>query len=167
MSEENPKSFGGRSCPPLRVVLTRVGESPPYTCGGDQWLIDAPAKAFEFWQEVIAAEQTFEPDKEHLVAVLVNTKFKVTGYHVVSVGSVNESIAHPREIFRAVIVAGAFGFVLMHNHPSGDPTPSKADHLITKKIQDGADLLNVRLLDHVIAGHETFYSFKESGAVFG
>jgi len=167
MSEENPKPCGGRLRPPLRVVLTRVGESPPYHCGGDRWLIDAPAKAFEFWQEVIAAEQTFEPDKEHLVAVLVNTKFQVTGYHVVSVGSVNESIAHPREIFRAVIVAAAFGLVLMHNHPSGDPSPSKADHVITKKIQDGADLLNLRLLDHVIAGKETFYSFKESGAVFG
>jgi DNA repair protein RadC len=75
------------------------------------------------------------------VAVLLNAKLRMIGYHVVSVGSLNEALAHPRKIFRAAILAGAYALILMHNHPSGDPTPSEADRRLTKNIREVAGIL--------------------------
>ncbi|MEM6910481.1 MAG: DNA repair protein RadC [Verrucomicrobiota bacterium] len=83
-------------------------------------------------------------------------------------GSVNESIAHPREILRPVIAHSGYGFVLVHNHPSGDPTPSQADRAVTKRVAEAAELMQVRFLDHLIIGlpspgREPYYSFQEEG----
>ena len=153
---------------PLRVVLHRVGESSLAQYSATRTVLDSPETAFNLWQEVIAADPSFEPDKEHLVAVLLNTKLRTVGYHIVSVGSLNEAIAHPRETFRAAIVAGAYAFVLMHNHPSGDTTPSEADRRLTRKIEEGARILDIHLADHVIVGTAglgqlPYFSFKGSG----
>ena len=152
---------------PLRVVLHRVGEATLHQYHATRVPMNAPEAAFLFWQEVVADDPSFEPDKEHLVAILLNAKLRTIGYHVVSVGCLNEAIAHPREIFRAAIVAGAYGFILMHNHPSGDPTPSTADHRLTRQIQEAANLMAIHLCDHVIvgsgeAGNLPFYSFKDA-----
>lgn len=137
---------------PLRVVLHRVGEATLNQYKAAQTLMDSPEAAFTLWQEVVADDPAHEPDKEHLVAVLLNTKMRMIGYHVVSVGSLNKAIAHPREIFHAAILAGAYAFVLMHNHPSGDPTASEADRRLTRKIQEGARIMDISLLDHVRGG---------------
>ena len=82
----------------------------------------------------------------------------------------NEATAHPREIFRPVIAAGAYGFAIMHNHPSGDPSPSRADESITRRIYEAGQLLQIRLIDHVIVGEPSpgrspYYSFREAGLV--
>ncbi|MFZ3377046.1 MAG: JAB domain-containing protein [Chthoniobacterales bacterium] len=69
-------------------------------------------------------------------------------------GSLNESIAHPREIFRAAIATGAHAMVLLHNHPSGYPQPSAADRCLTQRLRDAADLLQIKLLDHIIVGQQ-------------
>ena len=153
---------------PLRVVLHRVGEATLNQYSASKAAMDSPQVAFDLWRDVVADDPSYEPDKEHLVAVLLNTKMRMIGYHVVSVGSLNEAIAHPREIFRAAILAGAYAFVLMHNHPSGDPTPSEADRRLTRKIQEGAQLVDIRLLDHIVVGtvgegHAPFFSFLNSG----
>ena len=153
---------------PLRVVLHRVGEATLNQYKAAQTLMDSPEAAFNLWQEVIADDPGHEPDKEHLVAVLLNTKMRMIGYHIVSVGSLNEAIAHPREIFRAAILGGAYALVLMHNHPSGDPTPSEADRRLTRKIQEGARIVDICLLDHVVVGatsaeHSPFFSFRDAG----
>jgi DNA repair protein RadC len=129
-----------------------------------------PQNVFVFWEDIISKDPTYEPDKEHLIAILVDVKHKPQGYHVVSVGSLNEALAHPREVFRAAIVGGSYGFILLHNHPSGDPSPSDADRRLTRRIQEGADLLQVKLLDHVICGdaeggRQPFYSFRQSGLI--
>ena len=153
---------------PLRVVLHRVGEATLNQYKAAQTLMDSPEAAFTLWQEVVADDPGHEPDKEHLVAVLLNTKMRMIGYHVVSVGSLNEAIAHPREIFRAAIVAGAYALILMHNHPSGDPTPSDADRRLTRKIQEGGQIVDISLLDHIVVGtvgegHAPYFSFRDSG----
>ena len=85
-------------------------------------------------------------------------------------GSLNESVAHPREIFRPAIAHSAYAVVLVHNHPSGDPTPSKADKLLTKKLVEAGEMLQVAVADHIIiggmqAGKPSYYSFKEAGAI--
>jgi DNA repair protein RadC len=153
---------------PLRVVLHRVGEATLNQYKAAQTLMDSPEAAFNLWQEVVADDPGHEPDKEHLVAVLVNSKMRMIGYHVVSVGSLNEAIAHPREVFRAAILAGAYAFILMHNHPSGDPTPSQADMRVTRKIVEAGKIMDISLLDHVIVGsadggRAPYYSFREAG----
>lgn len=153
---------------PLRVVLNRVGEPTLAQYGASRSPLDSPEAAFRLWQEVVVDDPSHEPDKEHLVAVLLNTKLRLIGYHVVSVGSLNEAVAHPREIFRAAILAGAYALVLMHNHPSGDPAPSEADRRVTRKIQEAGKLVEINLLDHVIVGTpETgrlpHFSFRDAG----
>ena len=116
----------------------------------------------------MAADPAFEPEKEHLVAVLLDTRLRPKGYHVVSVGTVNETVAHPREIFRAAIVGAAYGIVLMHNHPSGDCSPSQADRRMTSTMREAASLLQINLIDHVISGESIngmppFFSFRDAG----
>ena len=152
----------------FRVVLNRVGEATLAQYAAVRDPMDSPETACQFWREVVAVDPCHEADKERLVAVLLNAKLRIIGYHVVSVGSLNEALAHPREIFRAAILAGAYAMILMHNHPSGDPSPSDADRRLTKNIREAAGILQINLLDHVIVGSPdiggpAYFSFREAG----
>jgi DNA repair protein RadC len=109
-------------------------------------------------------------NRESLRAVLLDTKFQLIRVEEISHGSLNESVAHPREIFRTALIYSAFAVILVHNHPSGDPTPSSADHQLTRRLAQGAELLQIRLLDHVIIGtgdngRQPYFSFKEAGLI--
>jgi DNA repair protein RadC len=116
----------------------------------------------------LLAPELITLDREQLHVVLVDTKVQFLRNEIISMGSLNESIAHPREIIRPVVVHGAYGFILVHNHPSGDPSPSPADRALTARIEEAARLLQVVLFDHVIIGHseggrEPYFSFREHG----
>jgi DNA repair protein RadC len=105
-----------------------------------------------------------------LVVFLLDTRYQITSYNLVSLGSLNESIAHPRDVLRPAIVAGAYAFIVMHNHPSGDPSPSQSDHSLTRRLAEAAELMQIKLLDHVIAGEhapgrQPYFSFKEAGVL--
>jgi len=107
-------------------------------------------------------------DRESLRAVLLDTKHHLLRVVEISLGTLNESVAHPREVFRPVLLHAAYAFVLVHNHPSGDPTPSEADRRLTRRLVEAAQLLQVRLLDHVIMGAPAdgrlpYFSFAEAG----
>lgn len=154
-----------KSQTPLRVVLTRIGEPSLAAYGATRMPLDTPLKVSDFWREQIAKDEAFEGDKEHLVAILTDSKFRPTAYHIVSVGGLNEAIAHPREILRAAVIAGAYGFILCHNHPSGDSTPSEADRRVTVRVRDAAELLQIKLIDHVVVGEGTHHSFREDGLI--
>jgi DNA repair protein RadC len=131
--------------------------------------VDSPELAYAYWQDVIREAGWFSDCKEHLVVLLLNTRHNIEGHALVSIGTLNESLAHPREILAPVLCGAAYGFILMHNHPSGDPSPSQADRQLTRRIAEGAELLGVKLLDHVIAGDalgdgaEPYFSFREMG----
>ena len=114
--------------------------------------VNTPAGARKYWNAVIKKQTWFDEAKEHLIVLLLSTKQYVEGYSLVSIGCLNESIAHPREIFRAAVAAGCWGIVILHNHPSGDPSPSTTDHSLTFRLRDAANLLQISLLDHVIVG---------------
>ena len=162
--KHNNSSFAN----PLKVVLNRIGEPCLAHYGAARTPLDSPEKAHAFWGEIIAQDPGFEPDKEHLVAILLDTKMRPFGYHVVSMGTINETVAHPREIFRAAIVGAAYGLVLMHNHPSGDPQPSSADRRMTSSMREASTLLQINLIDHVIHGTDEdgrrpFFSFRDAG----
>src|SRR5262249_59654283 len=94
-----------------------------------------------------------DDDREHFWVLLLNTQNHLTLTHHVSMGSLSASIVHPREVFRAAVLGGAAHLVLVHNHPSGDPTPSKEDVHLTRQLAEGARLLGIRLHDHVIVGN--------------
>jgi DNA repair protein RadC len=153
---------------PLRIALTRIGEPSLAQYIAARTPLTRPADVADFWRDVVAADESFEGDKEHLVVVMVDRKHFPLGFNVASVGSVSETVAHPREILRPCVLAAASGFVLAHNHPSGDPMPSEADRRFTRRIVEAGELLQIRLLDHVVIGdvaiHPPGYvSFKEQG----
>jgi DNA repair protein RadC len=127
--------------------------------------IDSPELVNEFFGAEMRAMQT-----ESLRVLLLDTRYRLIEAKQISVGSVNESIAHPREIFRPAIMASAYAVIVAHNHPSGDPTPSAADHSLTRRLAEVAELLQIKLLDHVIIGspaegRSAYFSFKEAGVI--
>lgn len=100
-------------------------------------------------------------DREHLVLLTLNTKNVINSITTISIGSLNSSIVHPREVFKTAILTNASSIIMAHNHPSGDPTPSREDINITERIREGGKLLGINLLDHIIIGDDSFISLKE------
>lgn len=133
----------------------------------ERLVLNMPEHCANFWRATIEKLPIYDENKEMLVVVALDTKYAVKGYNIVSIGSINESIAHPREIFRPLIAIAAHSFLLFHNHPSGDPEASRADIAITKRVRDAADILGIKMLDHIIIGSPNFgrgyYSFNEAG----
>ena len=101
-------------------------------------------------------------DREQFIVVLLNQKNKPLGWHVVSTGTLTMSLVHPRETFKAAIVASAAAIVAMHNHPSGDPTPSIEDRQITARLVAAGQLLGIPVLDHIVIGDPGYYSFRDN-----
>lgn len=102
-------------------------------------------------------------DREHFYVVLLNTKNHVITAPLISVGTLSESLVHPRELFKEAVNHSASSVILVHNHPSGDPSPSREDILLTKRIAEGGKLLDIQVLDHVIIGDNTYISLREQG----
>lgn len=127
--------------------------------------LDTPERIHDFF-----GPQMRHLAQEQVVCAVVDARLRHMGTTVVSVGTVNESSAHPREILRPVITRGAYGFILIHNHPSGDPCPSRADERITRNLVEAAKLMQLAFLDHIIIGKPSpgraaYYSFREAGIV--
>lgn len=106
-----------------------------------------------------------ELDREELIVACLNTKNEVNSVNVVSIGSLSNSVVHPREVFKTAILSNAASIVMFHNHPSGDTTPSKEDKEITLRIKESGIILGICLLDHIIIGNDKYYSFKEHNEV--
>ena len=104
-----------------------------------------------------------DPNKEFFIALYLNTKNGVLKQEVISIGSLNANVVHPREIFKTACMISASSIIVAHNHPSGDPAPSREDIEITKKLYEAGKMMGIELLDHVIIGYDRNYGFKESG----
>ena len=126
---------------------------------------DQPFKVRELWEKYVTASDWFDPDKEAVVVFLLNTRLNCIGFNLVSIGSLNEATAHPREIFRAAIAGAAHSIILAHNHPSGDPDPSDADRRLTRRVRESGETLGIPLMDHVVIGSGTHWSFREHGMI--
>lgn len=127
--------------------------------------IDSPERVFQ-----LLGMEMRVLTKESLRVVLLDTRYQLMRVEEVSRGTINESIAHPRDIFGPVFTAAAFAFILVHNHPSGDPSPSEADRRLTARLTEASKLLQVHLLDHVILGspdngRSPWFSFKQIGLI--
>jgi DNA repair protein RadC len=104
---------------------------------------------------------------EQFGVVLLDTKHRILRTTLLSVGTLDTSIVHPREVFRAAASAGAAALVLFHNHPSGDPTPSEDDVALTRRMVRAGELMGISVLDHVIVAENRFCSLKEHGDLLG
>lgn len=99
--------------------------------------------------------------KEIFEILLLDTKNKIISIEQVSIGNLNSSIVHPREVFNPAIRRSAFSIILVHNHPSGDPSPSREDINITHRLMEAGDMLGIKVLDHIIIGYDNYYSLKQ------
>lgn len=104
-------------------------------------------------------------DREHFRVILLNTKNRVLSMETVSIGSLNSSLVHPREVFKRAVQRSAAGLILVHNHPSGDPTPSSEDIEITRRLCEAGRVIGIEVLDHIVIGDHVFVSFKEKGLI--
>ncbi len=103
--------------------------------------------------------------KEHLKSLLLDTKNRVLKIMSVSVGILDSSLVHPREVFKDAIIASAAAIIVAHNHPSGDPTPSAEDRRITQRLAEAGQILGIELLDHIVLGDNKWVSLKERGVL--
>jgi DNA repair protein RadC len=127
--------------------------------------LDSP----ELVHDLVAAEMR-TLHKESLRVILLDTRYHLLRMEQISLGSVNESIAHPRDVFRPAVISSAYAVIVVHNHPSGDPSPSQSDHSLTRRLAEAAELLQIKLLDHIIIGAPAegrlpYFSFKEAGVL--
>ena len=100
--------------------------------------------------------------REEFRVILLNTKNSVISTELISIGSLNSSIVHPREVFNKAIKKNSASVILIHNHPSGNPSPSKEDLVITRRLMEAGDIIGIKVLDHIIIGHGKFHSLKEN-----
>ncbi|UPT72707.1 MAG: hypothetical protein M0D55_12235 [Elusimicrobiota bacterium] len=101
--------------------------------------------------------------KEHFLVLSLNARRQLLRLETVSVGTLSASLVHPREVFAPAIAHGAAAVVVVHNHPSGDPSPSAEDREATRRLQRAGELLGIPLADHVVVSETSFFSFRESG----
>ncbi len=104
-------------------------------------------------------------EKEEFRILILNTKNQVVRIETISVGSLNSSIVHPREVFKSALLNSANSIILVHNHPSGNPEPSKEDIVITKRLIEAGDIMGIKVLDHIILGDNRYISLKEKDII--
>lgn len=113
----------------------------------------------------LVMEELRDLDREYFLALLLNTKNQVIARETISIGTLNSSIVHPRELFKIAIRRSAAAVILVHNHPSGDPTPSREDINLTKRLIEAGEIIGIDVLDHIIIGDNKFISLKSRGLI--
>jgi DNA repair protein RadC len=153
--------FAPRPMIEVKIVETRVCEPIARAASN-------PEKIAAAWNTHVTNASWYGDGREHLVAFGMDARHNITELFLIAVGCLTECTAHPRDIMRPAVIANCYAMTLLHNHPSGDPTPSEADRALTRRIRECADLLQIHLLDHVIVGQPRdnmpgYFSFKEHG----
>lgn len=142
--------------PNFNLVLVREGSSSQT----DRKTIRGPEDAY-----YIARQELDISPCEKFLVILLNTKNMVIGTSIVSSGTLNASLVSSREVFQRAILSNAAGIILVHNHPSGVPTPSQEDINVTERMTKAGKLLDIPVLDHIVLGDNTYISFKEKGLI--
>ena len=126
-------------------------------------LCEEPDQAADYWKLHIPTHPYFNAECECCIVLILNTRHKIKGHYFVSVGTMDTILIHPREVFRLAIIASASAIVLMHNHPSGESSPSDADIKATRDIIRAGQLLKIEVLDHVVMGNGNHTSLRKLG----
>ncbi|NRD77323.1 DNA repair protein RadC [Bacillus sp. BRMEA1] len=122
--------------------------------------VTSPEDAYKLVREFLV-----DSDRERFVVVCLDTKNQPTAINICHVGSVNASIVHPREVMKAATISNSSSILVAHNHPSQDPTPSREDCEVTKRLVDAGKIIGIEVLDHLIVCDEKFVSLKEKGYI--
>src|SRR6516162_782891 len=150
----NPKEF--------KLLALRECPTP-----AEMQLCDTPDKAAAYWRQHVPSHPYFNLDVECFVVVLVNTRRRIQGHCFISTGTLDTILVHPREVFRPAVIGASAAIVLIHNHPSGDPTPSEADIKVTRDLIRAGQILKIEVLDHVVMGQsgegKGYVSLRELG----
>ena len=148
---------------PHEFKVMRVRE-----CVSPSALIDTPEQAVAYWRANLPAADWYDPSKEMFVVLALNTRRRLIGHNLVTIGTLDTCTVHPREVFKPAIAVSGSAILLAHNHPSGDPTPSEADIKVTRDLIRAGQLLKIEVIDHVIVGAATpasrdYVSLRELG----
>jgi DNA repair protein RadC len=153
MKTFNPKEFkvmALRECPvPMEMLVC-----------------ETPEQAVDYWRLHIATTPHFNPECECFAVLLLTTRRRIKGHQLITIGTMDTILVHPREVFRVAIIAAAAAIVMMHNHPSGEPSPSEADIKVTRDLIRAGQLLKIEVLDHVVIGNPNFCSLRSQGYFF-
>ena len=150
---DRPLRSRSRRPPLVRVQLVCEGSSPFL-----RRELRSAADVYATFRDLCAAA-----DREYFWTILLNTKHKIIGVEEAAKGSLTSTIVHPREVYKSVILANAAAVIFVHNHPSGDPAPSREDLEITRRLRDVGELLGIRVLDHIVVGHDRYVSMVDDG----
>ena len=153
---EKPKKA---SCPKeWKLVALRDCPLPEH-----MHLCETSQAAADYWRTHIATTPHYDPERECFAVLFLNARRRVRGHHFVSIGTMDTLLVHPREVFRLAIAGASAAIVLMHNHPSGEATPSEADIKVTRDLIADGRLLKIDVIDHVIIGRGQHLSLRELG----
>jgi hypothetical protein len=125
------------------------------------FFLDAPDMMTLFWIKHVESADWFCPDKECVVSIVLDTLFQVKAFHLVAIGTLNQVVFEPREILRPAVAVSGTKCLVLHNHPSGDASPSDDDVLITWRLIRAGQILGIPMVDHVVIGDNCHYSFRE------
>lgn len=149
IAQDQPRGY---EIPRYTISLVKEATSPFHA----QTRCQSSEDVYRYFKDICA-----DQDREHLYALFLDTKHAPIGLNHVAMGTLNTTIVHPREVFKCAILLNAACLVIVHNHPSGDPSPSQEDRILTTRIADAGQLLGITLLDHVVIGDEGYYSFAD------
>ena len=141
-----------------KIVSLRECPTP-----ADIQLCDTPEQAAAYWKMHIEQHPYFNPECECLVVLILNTRRKIKGHYFVSVGTMDTVLCEPKSVFRLAVMASAACIIVMHNHPSGESSPSQADIQVTRDLIRGGQLLKIDVVDHVVIGNGNHSSLRSLG----
>ncbi len=127
--------------------------------------INSSEESKRFVRHYLASYFEDKLDQEEFLVAILDTKYRVRKVVRITRGTLDSSLVHPREVFRPAVAEAASAVLLIHNHPSGDPTPSEADLAITKRLVDCGNLLGINVIDHIVSGENCSISLREMGFV--
>ena len=125
-------------------------------------IITGPADVGNHLRKLLQKEDSLSREREHFWIIILNTRNRIRFVELVSLGTMNASLVHPREVYRRAIKSGASALIIGHNHPSGDCEPSEDDISLTRRLMEAGKIIGIEILDHIIIGNTTL-SFKEKG----
>lgn len=141
--------------PEYRLAVVREGtlKVPTKTA-------NSPLSVYGFMKPI-----TDDLDREVVFGIYLDQKNKIIGINEISIGSLTEAVVHPREVLKPAIILNSAAMIIMHNHPSGDPAPSRADMVLMKRLALASAVIGIRMLDFMVAGESFYYSATESGTL--
>lgn len=143
------------------IIVKVIRESPIDYC------VDHPKEVFNYWNHNIKTNPIFDENKEFVIVLCLDSKNNVICHNIVTMGTVNSSLIHAREVFKPAIASSAISVILCHNHPGNKTKPSPEDIRATNEIHKAGEIIGIHLIDHVIITEKDWYSFRNEGIILG